>query len=61
MPVYKVIIKIMKRKFNSECQQFHQYQDSEHPPLNSTHKKKTIAYGFGNPGPGLGQAQNVGG
>ena len=53
-------MKRKKNEKNSECQQFHQYQDNEHPPLNSSHKKKTIAYGFGNPGPGLGQAQNVG-
>jgi hypothetical protein len=46
--------------FNSDGQQFHQYQRSEQLPLTSTgiiEKKKTTTYCLGNPEPGLGQAQ----
>ena len=48
----------MKRK----CQQLHQYQQNEQPPLiltNWTHKRLWHMLDVRNPGPGLGQATNV--
>ena len=49
-------------KLGSNCQQFHQYQQSRQSPLTSTieHEKKTTTYDVGNPGPGLEQAQKCG-
>ena len=48
-----------KESFNSDGQQFHQYQQNVQPPLTSKQlniKKKTM-YGVTTPGPGLEQAQ----
>ena len=46
---------IMKRKLNNNCQQFHQYQQNEQPPLTSNHWTQKIRSV-----PGLGQAQQCG-
>ena len=48
--------------FNSDSEQFNQYQQNEQSPLklNSLNMKKTTTYDIGNPGPGLGQAQKCG-
>jgi hypothetical protein len=54
---------IMKR--NSDGHQFHQCQQNKQSLLIliklAEHKKKTMIYDIGNPGPGLGQAQQSGG
>jgi len=47
----------MKRKFNSDGQQFHQYQQREHLPLTSSNIEKTMTYDIGNSGPDVGLAQ----
>jgi hypothetical protein len=55
---------IMKKTFNSDSQQFYQYQQNEQSPLilNELAKhKKTTTYDLGNPGPKLRQAQICGG
>ena len=52
-----------EKKFkNSDDQQFHQYQQNEKSPFTSNHwtKIKTMAYGIGNPDPGLWPAQKWG-
>jgi hypothetical protein len=46
---------IMKRKLK----QFQQYQQANN--LKTIEKKKSMTYGIGNPGPGLGQAHKCGG
>ena len=54
----------MKRKFNSDGYQFHQYQQNKQSPLilsELTEHNKTTTYDVGNPGSDLGQAQNCGG
>jgi hypothetical protein len=49
---------IMKRKLNSNGQQFHKCQQKEQSLINSTHwtQKTTTTYNVGIPGPGLEQA-----
>ena len=52
-----------QRQIYSDGQQFHQYQQNEQSLLTWNHWtwKKTTTYDVRNPGPGLGQAQNVAG
>ena len=47
--------KLSKESFNSDGQQFHQYQHYKRPLLSSYHwtQKRTMTYGIGNPRPGL--------
>ena len=47
----------MKRKFNSDGHQFHQYQQNEQLPLILAEFKKATTRDVGNPGPGMGQTQ----
>ena len=43
----------------SYCQQFHQHQQHDQPPLTSNNwTQNTTTYDIGNPGPVLGQAWN---
>jgi hypothetical protein len=51
-----------KKNFNSDGQQFHQYQHNEQQPLSfkPLNTEKTTAYGVGNPCPCLGQTQKYG-
>ena len=52
---------IMKRSWNSDGQQFHQYQQNEQSPLTLTHyTKKPLTYDIENTCSSLGQAQIVG-
>jgi hypothetical protein len=54
----------VKRKFNSDDHQFHQYQQNEQSSLILTEvaeHKKTMTYDVGNPGPNLEQEQTFGG
>jgi hypothetical protein len=50
-----------KESFNSDGQQFHQYQQNVQPPFTSKqlNLKKTTTYSVTNPGPDLGQYKNV--
>jgi hypothetical protein len=49
---------IMKRSWNSDGQQFHQYQQNEQSPLTLTHyTKKPLTYDIENTCSSLGQAQ----
>ena len=50
-----------KESFNSDGQQFHQYQQNVQPPFTSKQLniKKTTTYSVTNPGPDLGQYKNV--
>ena len=54
---------LWKEHFDSDGQQFYQYQQNKHSSLTSTHwtqKGGDITYDVGNPCPGFGQAQNYG-
>ena len=58
--ILTLVLTCHEKKFiNSDGQQYHQYQQNECTYLSPQiiNKKKTT-YGIGNPGPGLGQAQN---
>ena len=46
---------------NSECHQFHKYQQNKQSPLIINEYKKTMIYDVGNSGPGFGQIQKCGG
>ena len=50
-----------KQSLSSDGQQFHQYQHNEHPPLISNHRthKTPTTYRVQNPGPDVGQEQQV--
>jgi len=55
---------LLKESLNSDCHQFHQYQQTNNlllVLLNSLNTKKPTIYGIGNQSRGLGQAQQCGG
>ena len=58
-----VYIYLWKESSNTDGQRFQQYQQNEESLLisNPWTKNKTTTYEVGNPGPGLGQAQQCGG
>jgi hypothetical protein len=60
---YLIWIQILwKESLNNDGQQFHQYQQNKQlRPTNLLNIKKRgkMTYDFGNPGPGLEQAQNI--
>jgi len=61
-----LICELWKENLNSDGQQFHPYQQNEHPTLdlkslNTNKKTTTYMYHVGNLGSGLGQTQQCGG
>ena len=50
-----------KESLNSDGQQFHQYHQNKQTPFTFSHwtQKINMTYDVGNPGPGLGQTQEM--
>ena len=48
---------LWKESLNSDCEQFHLYQQNKQPPIKSFNIEKTKTYGIGDPISLLGQAE----